>query len=274
MPKKSVPASVRETAFDCPYCGAYTSQTWLNLHATKVKDDPGTPSIIDETRRNEIAEDQTIPPEMRQKFVAFAAKMASGKIFLEPYNAGGSRSHYNDIENLYLSKCYVCGEIAVWVYDNLVFPPERHGASPNVDLPEDVLADYEEARSILNLSPRGAAALLRLAIQKLCIFLGEKGKNIDSDIANLVAKGLNPLVQKSLDVVRVVGNEAVHPGVIDLKDDRDTATKLFTVVNIIAEQMISHPKHVDEMYGSLPDTKREAIAKRDGKSGSESNGSA
>jgi hypothetical protein len=28
---------------------------------------------------------------------------------------------------------------------------------------------------------------------------------------------VNPLVQKSLDVVRVIGNEAVHPGVMDLK---------------------------------------------------------
>jgi len=44
--------------------------------------------------------------------------------------------------------------------------------------------------------------------------------------------------------VRVIGNEAVHPGKLDLKDDRDTATRLFKLVNIIAEQMISNPKHV------------------------------
>ncbi len=101
---------------------------------------------------------------------------------------------------------------------------------PNPDLPDHIIRDYEEARGILRDSPRGAAALLRLCVQKLCMHLGEKGKNIDDDIASLVSKGLNPLVQKSLDIVRVIGNEAVHPGVIDLNDDRDTASQLLILI--------------------------------------------
>jgi hypothetical protein len=112
------------------------------------------------------------------------------------------------------------------------------------------------------LSPRGAAALLRLCIQKLCAFLGQKGRNIDDDIGSLVQKGLNPLVQKSLDIVRVIGNEAVHPGVIDLNDDRDTANKLFDLVNAIADQMITHPKTVRMLYEKLPENKRKAIENR------------
>jgi hypothetical protein len=93
---------------------------------------------------------------------------------------------------------------------------------------------------------------------------GESGKNINADIASLVEKGLSSIVQKSLDVVRVVGNEAVHPGILDLRDDRDTASKLFRLINLIAERMISHPKHVDTMYEELPDSKRAEIEKRDG----------
>lgn len=95
-----------------------------------------------------------------------------------------------------------------------------------------------------------------------CAHLGEKGKNIDDDIASLVAKGLNPLVQKALDVVRVVGNEAVHPGALDLKDDRDTALRLFALANAITEQMITHPKSVQEMYNLLPAGKLAAIDAR------------
>ena len=140
------------------------------------------------------------------------------------------------------------------------------GPAPNPDLPDKVRADYEEAGRILTLSPRGAAALLRLAIQKLCAELGEKGKKIDEDVASLVKKGLSPLVQKALDSVRVIGNEAVHPGTLDLKDDVDTATRLFELVNIIAEQMISNPKHVEDLYAKLPEEKKKAIEKRDGKS--------
>jgi len=89
---------------------------------------------------------------------------------------------------------------------------------PNPDLPDELFRDFDEAREIVDGSLRGAAALLRLVIRKLCAHLGEKGKDINADIASLVAKGLNPLVQKALDVVRVIGNEAVHPGTIDLRD--------------------------------------------------------
>jgi hypothetical protein len=127
------------------------------------------------------------------------------------------------------------------------------------------LRDFQEAREIVNSSPRGAAALLRLCVQKLCKHLGEQGKNIDDDIASLVKKRLDPLVQKSLDIVRVIGNEAVHPGVLDLRDDRDTALRLFELINSIADQMISHPKNVTDLYEKLPENKRKRIEERDGK---------
>jgi hypothetical protein len=64
-------------------------------------------------------------------------------------------------------------------------------------------------------------------------------------------------------MVRVIGNESVHPGSIDLNDDRETALRLFDLVNAIADQMISHPKKVKEMYGKLPEEKRKAIEARD-----------
>jgi hypothetical protein len=54
------------------------------------------------------------------------------------------------------------------------------------------------------------------------------------------------MVQKSLDIVRVIGNEVVHPGVLDLKDDRDTAVQLLKLINSIADQMISHPKNIEK----------------------------
>ena len=119
---------------------------------------------------------------------------------------------------------------------------------------------------IVDLSPRGAAALLRLAIQKLCAHLGERGKNIDDDIGSLVKTGLDPLVTQSLNAVRVIRNEAVHPGVIDLCDERAAAERLFDLVNIVAEQMITHPRSVGEMYAKLPTSKIDALERRDGNS--------
>lgn len=262
MAENSTPPSITETAFDCPYCRAFTTQYWLRLHADYLDEKQRTPSIPDKELKQRVVE-SPLEEERKAKIIEYFEKMNSGLVFLEQNEQGIYLN--KKINNLFLSQCYNCKKFAIWVHDQLVHPTAMVGPSPNPDLPSDVLQDYEEAGSIVGQSPRGAAALLRLAIQKLCVVLGEKGERIDDDIASLVKKGLNPMVQKALDAVRVIGNEAVHPGTLDLKDDRDTATKLFKLVNIISEQMISNPKHVDELYGKLPESKREAIEKRDGK---------
>jgi hypothetical protein len=116
---------------------------------------------------------------------------------------------------------------------------------------------------VLELSPRSSAALLRLCIQKLMKELGQKGKDLNEDIGILVSEGLEPRVQKALDVLRVIGNQAVHPGQIDLKDDKATAVSLFQLLNLIIERCITVPKRLDEMYASLPAGALEAIEKRD-----------
>jgi hypothetical protein len=254
-----VQPSVSEKAFNCPHCFAFTTQYWYDLFANSKKD--GTlPFIVNEDTKIKILSKPELAND--EKILELLEKLQAGLVVIE--DNSDYKSVYN-VSNLHLSKCYNCKKIAVWVYDRLLFPLNKAGALPNTDLPDSIIRDFEEAREIVSASPRGAAALLRLCIQKLCKHLGEKGENIDADIASLVAKGLNPLVQQSLDIVRVIGNEAVHPGVIDLKDDRDTALRLFDLVNAIADQMISHPKAVTAMYSKLPETKRKAIENRDKK---------
>jgi hypothetical protein len=177
----------------------------------------------------------------------------------------GLRTQADMVANLHLSQCIACRDVTIWVGRGIVYPPSRQGPAPNADLPTDVSADYQEARSIFQLSPRGAAGLLRLAIQKLCKAVGESGENINADIAAMVKKGLSVRVQQALDYVRVIGNEAVHPGTIDLRDTPETAETLFGLVNLIAEKMISEPKHVEALYKSLPADKLAGIENRDKK---------
>ena len=72
------------------------------------------------------------------------------------------------------------------------------------------------------------------------------------------------LIQKVLDVVRVVGNKAVHPGQIAFDvDDKATATMLMRLLNIIVERMITEPKEIGSLYQGLPESVRESIEKRD-----------
>lgn len=153
---------------------------------------------------------------------------------------------------------------SLWFGDKMVFPDTVSVDSPNEDLPQDIVSDYLEAANIHNRSPRGAAALLRLAIQKLCVHLGEKGKDVNEDIKNLVQKGLPGTMQQALDIVRITGNEAVHPGTLDLKDDPETVGKLFKLLNMIAEKMLTEPKEVAALYSQMPPEKIDAVTKRDG----------
>jgi hypothetical protein len=133
-------------------------------------------------------------------------------------------------------------------------------------MPAEVKTDYLEARRIVAVSPRGAAGLLRLALQKLIATLDES-ENLNTAIGNLVKRGLDPTVQQALDVVRVVGNNALHPGEMDVTDDRATALALFGLVNEITEAMIARPARVAQLYASLPAGARDAVERRDASKG-------
>jgi len=244
------PPSINETAFACPHCRAFTTQTWFGLHSKSLTDKRRTPIIPDAYMASRVQADENVNPEWKEKLITWAEKMESRFIFDEELKEGEYVSH--KVNNLHLSRCYNCERFAVWIHDQLIHPTSIAAPEPNPDLPPDVLRDYEEAGRIVSESPRGAAALLRLAIQKLCAVRGEEGELIDDDIESLVTKGLAPMVRQALDALRVIGNEAVHPGTLNLNDDRDTAMRLFGLVNIIAEQMISSPKHIQELYDGLP----------------------
>ncbi len=50
---------------------------------------------------------------------------------------------------------------------------------------------------------------------------------------------------------------------IDVDDNPEIALSLFTLVNLIVENMITRMKKVDELYKLLPDTAKEHIEQRD-----------
>ena len=161
------------------------------------------------------------------------------------------------------SQCARCHERAYWISEELVHPAASMAPLPNPDMPVEVREEYDEARSILDKSPRGAAVLLRVGVENLCKHIGARRRSLNKQIEYLVAQGLSPDIQRALDSVRVIGNNAVHPGQMDLRDDRDTAEALFSLVNLIVEKMISDPKKITGVFEKLPAGVRDAIKERD-----------
>lgn len=165
--------------------------------------------------------------------------------------------------------CQHCKMESVWRTattgraSGLVFPITVQAPSIHEDLPQGCRADFEEARQICAVSHRGAAALLRLCLQKLLGEIGGKGEHIDSDIKALVKAGLDPHVQQALDVIRVTGNNAVHPLDMSPDDLESYVPVMFEMINMIVEERIARPRKIAERFAGLPEKARQAIEKRD-----------
>ncbi|MGA1989343.1 MAG: DUF4145 domain-containing protein [Candidatus Sulfotelmatobacter sp.] len=171
-----------------------------------------------------------------------------------------------NVPSLMVNRCVHCGKYSYWIEDKLRFPDVTGAPMPHPDTPDAIKEDYEEARSVFARSPRSSAALLRLTIQKICVHLGLPGKNLNDDIGELVNAGLPLEIQQSLDIVRVVGNNQVHPGTLDVRDDPETATHLFDLINLIVEDRIARPNKIKALYQKLPEGARKQIEQRNAKS--------
>ena len=124
-----------------------------------------------------------------------------------------------------------------------VYPDSGVALLPETDMPDDVKKDYIEASTIFSRSPRGAAALLRLGLQKLCKHLGEKGENINTDIRNF----------------------AVHPGEMSEQDIDLVASKMFDLLNFVVKKGITEPKELEALYTLTPEKPRKDAEAKDAK---------
>lgn len=173
------------------------------------------------------------------------------------------------------SLCIRCREYSLWrykqseygIYDTfMIYPQKLTAPIADDDMPDGVKELYNEARAISALSPRAAAALLRVSLEKLTEHLGENTGDLNTRIGNLKKQGLPAKVIQSLDIVRITANEGgSHAGEIDLtgKDNSEIVSRLFKLVNFIVEKTITDSKEIENMFCALPENKREGIKNRD-----------
>ncbi|PFE33923.1 hypothetical protein CN270_11420, partial [Priestia megaterium] len=177
-----------ENKFNCPNCGAFSHQQWSEI----------THYPFHERGKIELTNFLREVPDM---YTTEEEEIISSSI-------------NNFLTNNYaaISLCYQCKKPSIWIDGKMVYPLSSPVPLPNQDMPKDVKELYEEARKVGALSPIASTAMLRLALEKLLPQIGAEKGSIDSMIGQLVRKGLPKEVEKALDNLRVIGNEAVHPG--------------------------------------------------------------
>jgi hypothetical protein len=239
----------RNEKFQCPHCHVVSQQAWFDVGKSS--------DAANQILNNVFYDYRTQIRDFQQNAIsAFIEKVVNAnKRYMKEFVP----------EGFSVATCSTCNEFSLWVNQEIVYPKQTAVAPPNEDMEQEIQDLYLEASTIVVDSPKGATALLRLALQLLLKQLGKSGKNINNDIKGLVAEGLSPKIQKALDLLRVVGNNAVHPGQIDLEDGRDIALKLFHVLNFITDEMISKPKELDLLYADVvPEETQQHIKERDG----------
>ncbi len=241
----------RRDKFSCPHCHVVSQQRWISSYQLS--------EIVFSLYQHIYLNYRVNIHDFQQKAIAHFLSSAKSEF-------------PNDINSFIPSTCSIaicqsCNDFSLWVDEKMVYPHNLPIDPPNEDLNDEIKSLYNEAASIFADSPKGATALLRLALQKLLIQVGKTGRNINSDIKELVTEGLSPKIQQALDLVRVIGNNAVHPGQINVDDNTDVAFKLFKILNIIADELITKEKEIDALYNDIiPEETREHINQRDGRS--------
>lgn len=165
------------------------------------------------------------------------------------------------------SNCSHCHKLSLWKINSetILDPIFTTHLPAHKEMPNEIKALYDEALTIIDLSPKASAALLRLAIQNLMPLIGANTGKLDKDIAKLVSEGLPKEIQQALDFCRVIGNNAVHPNELNIDDTPEMAHAMFEMLNFIVEEKIAKPKRVKELFARLPAGALTAIEKRDKK---------
>lgn len=235
-----VEPSYEKPSFTCPHCGAHAQQTWSNGVYYNQHGD---------AYENDLWED------IARSTCTACSRYAVWQM-TEVFVSGNARGGRNPNEP--------ASPTTRW---KIIWPRTSMASPPHSAMPDRLKALYEESRAIFADSPRAAAALLRLLTETLLKELVTTEQNLNQTIKILVEeKRLSPTLQMAADSLRIIGNEAVHPAEIQTEGDtEEIALSLFHLVNLLVLELIAQPQEVAELYAKLPQQKREAVEKRDGR---------
>lgn len=100
MSKTPTPPSIQATAFDCPHCSAFTTQSWYELYAGEIQGSERTPAIAQSESKKRISESTEIRAEHKKRLYEYVDKILTGLVFLS--DREDVPRTYIDVGNLHL----------------------------------------------------------------------------------------------------------------------------------------------------------------------------
>lgn len=178
----------------------------------------------------------------------------------KPFNTSIQTRYNSNLQGFDAIQCVSCGNYSIYYQGKMIYPIDSNVSNPNDDMPENVKIVYYEAKTVLNISPKSACALLRLALEMLLNELDISGRTLNDKINNYCNDfDSNNRLIKAFHLIRIVGNEAVHPGVIDIDDNEDIARAMFEILNEIVDETITKKNKMDAIFEYLPEEKTNSI---------------
>ena len=227
--------STSAKSFNCPHCDVVSHHNWYLTSLTSLPSPVKTPKQLLE-RENSV-------------FLRTCGEASEANIDLRCVSVTSAKLEYlhSCLFPFFVSKCDNCEKYALWVYKDIVHP-QTVKRNLHEDLPNKVKDICIEASAVATFSPVCAAVLLRTAIEKLCKHLGYEKRSLKSTIDLMKKEGdLDDILYEAMESVRLVGNEAVHEGEIQLDDDAHAVDTLFDIVNLVVEKLIGHPKRIKKL---------------------------
>jgi hypothetical protein len=225
MSSQDIEPRLGAESFSCPHCNAPANQDWYSLFLKPENADevlvltPETVTVRTQSKNewNDITEIDQFVERLKRNEVTYVYQKHSQSLKVK-------------MANLHLSSCPSCTGFALWVGERLTFPI-------NLDkTPALAEEDFEEAAAILNKSPRGATALMRVCIQKLVPLLKQNGKYLDTSMSSLVRKGLEVDIQQAMEVLQILGNDLVQPTNLNTQEDKEMALRFVDSLKAILER--------------------------------------
>lgn len=247
-----------EPAFICPNCGIKTAH---QIYFLEEKSNHGTfgntstqifraHCLTCEKDSYILERNHTVEINRSEKQPADDLRSWSGHSAKQIFPTGASSTTY--FVSLIASQRVVDPDIAFGV------------PQVNPDLNQRSQDLYNEAGSIMNKSPRAAAALLRLTLE---VMLEEdfdlKSGSIYSRLGKLYKDGIPDEIDTALHFVRIVGNAADHPEpgkiLLDGEDGEKTVRTLFEIINYIVSTQLSAKKKLRSLTSFFTDTDIQSI---------------